>query len=147
MEIVSVEKIPRQTKEVLDLAEAHKIFRGLRKICDQYNALGINATQVGIDLNLFLVKTNNRYRCFINCNYCTTTDEIVYGIEGCLSLPNQLYRVKRFKEIRVIGQELVLRDKKPTTKLVDFVTNDVVFAHELDHSRGILISDIGLQVK
>ena len=72
------------------------------------------------------------------------------SIEGCLSLKNKegslrFFKVKRYKKVRVTGK-MLLTDKD--LKLIDLDKEldglmGTVYQHEIDHHRGILISDIG----
>jgi peptide deformylase len=79
-------------------------------------------------------------------------------VEGCLSLRAadgslRYWLVERPKRVRVRG--LKLRPHPETFRLefadIDFVEDhrvySVVYAHEIDHQNGVLISDIGQEIE
>ena len=62
---------------------------------------------------------------------------------------NMFYRVDRFDVVLVTGSELVA-ESEPVLKNVNIEADKtlaVVFQHEIDHTRGILISEIGTLVQ
>ena len=61
------------------------------------------------------------------------------GVEGCLSLPKQFYKVTRCKVAKVRWQTLSgehIVEHLPSAQAVR------IFFHELDHLNGVLLSDI-----
>ena len=120
--------------------------------CQRENGIGLSAVQLGIPLNLFIVKFDPTYRFFINCSYEPISEEKEKSVEGCLSIkkPNGEFRyfeVDRFSQIKVKGKEFVELEMK----LVDIEVEPtelpkIIFQHEIDHQNGILISDIGKEV-
>lgn len=74
---------------------------------------------------------------FINPKITPLSDDKVRGWEGCLSFPELLVYVPRFRAVRI---EYVNLDGQPDAlELVDFAAR--VVQHELDHLDGILILD------
>ena len=130
------------------------------------NALGLSAVQCGVPLNAFVCRylspypiedqlfgvdcPANMYSLYVNCSYGHFEDDKkVDSIEGCLSLGTKLYKVKRWPTIKLVGK--LIGPDIETGEIVDIhadmvVDNPyqaVIFQHEIDHSFGILISDIG----
>tara|TARA_B100000941_G_C28447818_1_gene523338 strand:- start:391 stop:882 length:492 start_codon:yes stop_codon:yes gene_type:complete len=160
MELVKIKDIPSKedVKEVsLDnVIETFKIAQEMKELCRKERGIGLSAVQVGIPLQLFVIKNeNNEFDCYVNCRYENDlSSDIIMSLEGCLSIRSPVgqlrhFQVKRYKKILLNGYVL---DKK-TTKFINVndVTisldqNSIVFAHEIDHQNGVLISDIGEEV-
>lgn len=70
------------------------------------------------------------------------SDEMVSGIEGCLSLPGLFGTVERHESIVIAGQD---RDGQPM-RLSASGQLARVFQHEIDHLNGILYIDIATEV-
>ena len=69
-------------------------------------------------------------------------DEMVSGVEGCLSLPGLLGSVERHESIEIAGQD---REGQPM-RLPASGRLARVFQHEIDHLDGILYIDIATSV-
>ena len=70
------------------------------------------------------------------------SDELVNGVEGCLSLPGLLGKVERHESVEVAGHN---RDGSPTRlRASGWLAR--VFQHEIDHLDGILYIDIATHV-
>lgn len=161
MEIVSIDKIPKANEikdtPVDNLMEVYKVCLSMEKLCTENDGVGLSATQVGIPWRLFIVKHFDRYEYYVNCDYYPLGDineKHKQSIEGCLSIrtPSGIARtflVERHPKINVKGRIL---KTDYNLKLEDFdvdFENDVftvIFQHEIDHSRGILISQIGIEL-
>lgn len=149
MEVVPFQEIEVAENIALDNPlEIYKICREMEVLCGKKQGIGLSAVQVGIPKKLFVVKFNEGYRYFANCMYePTSEDKILKSFEGCLSLPNRYFELRnyRFKKIRVVGYELVVKNHEPSfVKFDDIFTDDrkdlqrgsVVFQHEIDHQKG-----------
>jgi len=141
-----------------NLADLYKLGLLLQTICTQENGVGLSAVQVGIPLNFFVINYDylsqkESYRFFVNCMYSPLSEQKVESVEGCLSLRNpnneiRHFEVERFQDISIKGKELVAN---PKLEIKDFelIPTDyfkIIFQHEIDHARQILISDIGKEV-
>lgn len=164
--IVGVDEIPK-LEDIKDVpiespVELFKYCMELQSLCESENGVGISAVQVGKPWKLFLVKgdgTNpylpkGEYGYFINCDYEPVGEETVVSVEGCLSIPPKdgkmrLFKVERNKRIKVSGLRLVARTKFEFLNFnieLDVKEQAVVFQHEIDHHRAVLISDIGEEI-
>lgn len=145
-----------------DMIKVYKTCQELQEICERENGIGISAVQVGIPWKLFLVKGDGtcplipagEYGYFLNCSYEKDTDDKqVVSIEGCLSIRSsegqlRLFEVERSKKITLNGF-IINNDNLDIVEINDVLTikqQGIVFQHEIDHSRSILISDIGKEV-
>jgi peptide deformylase len=167
MVIVEAQKIP--TKDTItdvpmdDPIKVYNVCQELRELCEKQRGIGISAVQVGIPWKLFLVKGDGtcplipegQFGYFVNCEYEAITEEHVVSLEGCLSLRSpdgrlRSFQVKRFRDIRLFG--FILFDEKTSIHFkevdttVGFMEEGIVFQHEIDHHRGVLISDIGKEL-
>ncbi len=176
MKIVSVDKIPIKAQPVFqeDPVEVYKVCKEMEVLCVKHNGVGLSAVQVGLPWRLFILQSidrakgdmNGKFRYFADCEYEPLGEEKATTVEGCLSLPNRLFRVSRWKDFKVIGYELVAaRAEWP-----EFIRCNLTFyahtisgtkdgrlasllslrhaamQHEIDHHRNILIRDIGEEV-
>lgn len=164
--IVPVEKIPAladiQDVPIDDLMAVYKVCLRMEMICEHETGIGLSAVQIGIPWKLFIVRGNNtskyspldKYAYFLNCSYEPVGDERFESLEGCLSLRAEdgrlrHFQVERSKKIRLTGWRLVVGKELslvPIDDEVDFHEQSVVFSHEIDHHRGVLISEIGKEV-
>jgi len=99
---------------------------------------GLAAPQIGISKRLITVWLNEKLYQVINPKISWQSGS-QKNVEGCLSLPNQLFEVERDKEV-------VLEGISPEKKEIILLTNGLLacaFQHEIDHLNGILINSIG----
>lgn len=166
MIIVDVKDIPSKEQVLLinteDPVPVYNNFIKLRDFCEEQEGIGISAVQVGLPLNLFLVKGSGRcplipegeYGCFVNCRYEPVGTSTIDSLEGCLSLRDDVgrlrsFQVKRHLRIKLIGYKLVVGESigfEPIDCELTTGQDGIVFQHEIDHHFGILISDIGREL-
>jgi len=158
MKIVDLDKIPKPEKILKisksDLPIVRKVAKEMLSICCENDGIGLAAAQVGVPWNLFVTRVNGFPEYYVDCEYVAASDEIVRSEEGCLSIRNEdgtfkKYVVDRYWQIKVTGKRLTLSDD---SDLIKINTNlhgysGIVFQHEIDHAKGILISDIGTELK
>lgn len=125
--------------------------------------LGLSAVQLGLPYKFFIARcpllpemfgedeTTLGYIGYANTTYVPAKNigEVIL-VEGCLSLPGKLYKLKRFANITITGQ---IMSVDPETLEVDMVDLDkvtiansyfaTILQHEIDHQHGILISHLG----
>jgi peptide deformylase len=163
MQIVEINKIPTLDKiqdvPIDNLIEVLKVCQNLQILCEKENGIGISAVQAGIPWKLFLIKGDgtcpfikkNEYMYFVNCDYEDTIGEKIISLEGCLSVRSpsgqlRSFQVERFKNIILKGWYLSIEknlDLKELSENVSALEQGIVFQHEIDHQKSILISDIG----
>lgn len=151
MKIVSLENIPNHSEEISnDLSYVYSVCKQMHSLCDELNGIGLSAFQLGIPWKLFVFKDfeNKKFRNFLNCDYKNITEKTFDSFEGCLSLPNKNFCVKRYCEIQVVGQELIEENGlklvpynqiHKTNHFSNFISmSSIVFQHEIDHQSGRL---------
>lgn len=168
MFLVSEENIPKPADVVdVPLHDMSAVLRTcilMTALCENEGGIGLAAVQVGLPWRLFIVKAirhnlligpAGEYGYFINCDYFPGVPETkTVSLEGCLSIRSpegylRHFEVQRYKKIHLLGKQLKIHDD---VELVDVETDidmdgqSIVFQHEIDHQRGVLISDIGKEV-
>jgi|GEM_PF-4608551 peptide deformylase len=140
------------------LVEAYDLCLKMERACIKADGIGLSAVQVGVPLKLFVVKSpDGEFDHLVNCSYAEVKDasESKRGIEGCLSLKNsdgtlKRYWVDRSNKILVTGSRLSINEQGGLflEGFQDTLTDlhAVVYAHEIDHQNGTLISDIGEEI-
>ena len=111
---------------------------------------GIAAPQCGYNESIAVILTdgymisngekiqlkNNKPLVIINPVFSRINDETTEDIEGCLSLPNQQFKITRWKHGVVSYYDL--NGDIHTVKVTDFVGR--VFQHEIDHLNGVILT-------
>lgn len=154
LQIVEPRLIPKgQDCSGEDLVDLLKLGLLMQELCVKQKGIGLSAVQVGLPLDFFIVSFPSQYRYFLNCKYEPLNDSKEKSLEACLSLRNltgdlRFFEVQRHSSISVKGKELI---SEPELAVVDFESIPdesvkIVFQHEIDHSRQILISQIGKEV-
>lgn len=100
--------------------------------------IGLSASQVGIDAQLF-VMGNNKHDSIIciNPTILEYTNESFDDVEGCLSFPGIYVKVKRPKRITVKYWDENLQEQLATLDGYSLKC----FLHEWDHLQGITFKD------
>ena len=78
----------------------------------------------------------------INPEIVKTSDEMVMGVEGCLSIPGLVGEVERHESIQV---KALNRHGKPVKHKVEGWMARI-FQHEIDHLNGVLFTDKAVRV-
>ena len=170
--IVALADIPDESKvidtPVDDLKKLYNLCIEMQEVCIAEHGVGLSAVQIGIPWRLFIsvkdAKDVSNFRYLINCEYKPEGQidpdnpdimrfKRVMSVEGCLSLrrPNKeirRFKVNRYKKIRMIGKELVAKDKLELVDIDEIHEDDlaIVLQHEIDHQHGKLISNIGEEI-
>lgn len=157
--IIPVSEIPEAHDAPLENPMVlYKHFLQMDDVCQAEDGLGISAVQVGIPWCMFSVNWDGKYRHFVNCSYEPLVDprqRSLQTFEGCLSLRGlngelRQFLVDRYPSIVVGGFELISEYDLELKRISLELTNDIytiVFQHEIDHSKGILISDLGREME
>jgi len=162
MNIAKLDEIPKAEKivdtPIDDLLSVYKVCQEMDEVCTNEEGIGLSAVQVGIPWRLFILKNSSgNFESFVNCRYEPVVSEgKSASVEGCLSLkPNgklRRFRLERWNKIRLVGHVLFVDHKgKLNLKKIDYETQpdiyNIVYQHEIDHQKGILISDLGEEIE
>jgi len=156
LNLVALHEIPKaQDVPLENLMDIFRLCTKMEVICDKNDGIGLSAVQIGIPWKLFVIKRNRNYEYYVNCDY-EGIGEKQKSLEGCLSIKNdkneiRRFEVDRFANAKITGKQLIISGM-PSLILqdVDRVEKDlyaVVFQHEIDHSKDILISSIGREIE
>ncbi len=121
-----------------------KITKSEQKLIDdmfetmEWNeGVGLAAPQIAVPKRIFVAQWEGERYAIINPTIEWRSDDMVIGMEGCLSIPRVQAEVNRHLKIRVRGLD---RDGKPIV-LEPEGWLARIFQHEIDHLDGILIID------
>jgi len=117
----------------------------------KYNGVGLAAPQIGKNIRLIVIEYNKKrfeetenqnmpdipLLIIINPKIISHSKEVEVDIEGCLSLPDQEFKIKRYESIKVLANDVDGRRVK--IKASGVLSR--VLQHEIDHLDGILIID------
>lgn len=108
-----------------------------------YNGVGLAAPQVGQDLQLAILHTENRTKitAIVNPAIIKRAKEKDKQLEGCLSSPGVSFAMKRFKDVVVEGKNLL--GEKVEYYFTEYDAR--IVQHEIDHLQGKLICSSGLK--
>jgi len=168
MKIIPVNEIPKDVQDVPldDPMSVYKTFLRMEHVCSILNGVGLSAVQVGIPWKMFITprpdegeSIQQKFDWYVNCDYEPVDWNFNVAknrsLEGCLSIKKEngelrRFFVERYPKVKVKGKKLIADASKPIFKDVDFVPESeiaaVIFQHEIDHQKGILISDIGKEI-
>ena len=113
--------------------ELIKLLDDMKQALADAKGAGLAAPQVGKNIRVFIVDTDDGYYEFINPKILGTSGS-QYGIEGCLSVKGKWGDVKRPRKVTV--EALDRNGKKFKVVARDFFARAV--CHENDHLDGIL---------
>lgn len=134
------------------IIEVFKICNKLESVCEEKSIPGLSAVQIGFPVDLFVVK-NKKFDFFTNCTYQSIDQKKIISLEGCLSLLDTSSKIRRFEVERF--EKVTIRGKKidfDSSNLLQEINLDLIgepsigFQHEIDHSLGVCISDIGREI-
>jgi peptide deformylase len=157
--MVSMKKLPisqvgatilRQTAQKVQLPlspDIHQLAADLIHTVEVANGVGIAAPQVAAGLQLFILasRPSPRYpqapmmepTVIINPKIIDHSSEIIWGWEGCLSVPDVRAVVPRAQWVNV--EYLDIQGELQRKHFSDFIAR--IFQHEYDHLQGVLFVD------
>jgi peptide deformylase len=104
-------------------------------------ALGLAANQVGIPKSICIYTDDGEPHVLINPEITARFGKQTSRGEGCLSVPDERFDVKRSKRVVVTGFDAdwnLVRIKTTRSKLLS-----TVLQHEIDHLNGITVKEKG----
>lgn len=113
--------------------ELIKLLDDMKQTLADAKGAGLAAPQVGKNIRVFIVDTDDGYYEFINPKILGTSGS-QYGVEGCLSVKGKWGDVKRPRKVTI--EALDRNGKKFKVVARDFFARAV--CHENDHLDGIL---------
>lgn len=121
--------------------DIRKLTENMAETMYDASGVGLAAPQIGQSLRLIVLDFTGQkaqeLMALINPEIVAAEGE-VEGEEGCLSIPDFYFKIKRHKKVRVKGYD-PLRGE-----MVEIEANGLlarIFQHEIDHLEGTLIID------
>ncbi|MDA2921917.1 peptide deformylase [Patescibacteria group bacterium AH-259-L07] len=130
----------KKCKEIKDVdsEEIKKLAEDMKTTMYHAPGVGIAATQVGIDKQIFIADIGKGPLTVLNPKIIKKSKELVRDIEGCLSIDEFTFSIKRAHSIEIQGY-LLERGERVSIKAEGLLAR--VFQHEIDHLNGKLIID------
>ncbi len=143
----------QKSENVASVSEAKGLLQMMQQELEKSEyAVGLAAIQIGIPKRVAIIKAKNGgFLSIINPEVVDKADEFVFHGEGCLSIPNILVNVKRYKQFVI--KNSVINDNEFREELQYFYHEDdykysktvnlecVAVQHEMDLFDGILSID------
>ncbi len=123
-------------KEIIELV------RAMRETMKGASGIGLAANQIGLNLSLFVAKTERKLHAVFNPKLVWVSKEEDEMEEGCLSIPKTYGIVRRPVAVRVEAQDS--KGKKVVFAPTGLLAR--VFQHEMDHLQGILFTDKAVEI-
>ncbi len=119
--------------------EVRALADGMVRALTLKKGVGLAAPQVGVSRRLIVVdlEAEDYFEIVVNPEILKTSDEMVEGNEGCLSIPGSEAEVMRHETIWVRGT--TLDNETFEFEAADWLAR--VFQHEIDHLNGKLFID------
>ena len=131
------EPVAKATKEVL------KLIKDMEDTVQAADGMGLAAPQVGQNIQLCLVRVNNRLIPLLNPKILHKSPDIEIAEEGCLSLPNMWLQIPRAVSIVVRYQDI---HGETQERMLEGMEARIV-QHEVEHLEGKLIVDYAMRGK
>lgn len=122
--------IAKEVEKVDD--EVNKIMNDMLNVMLSNNGIGLAAPQISISKRIIVANVDrDQLIILVNPEIIKKSGE-QYEVEGCLSIPGGMVKIKRAKEITVKGL-----DREGKEIEYDFTDQDAaVIQHEVDHLNG-----------
>ena len=130
--------------------DLHKLVDDMVETMRVAPGVGLAAPQVGISERVAVVEFGHeddediprQLYVLVNPEIVKMSDEMVRGIEGCLSVPGLVGSVDRAKVVTVRAQDQ--HGKKLKIRAVGWLAR--IFQHEIDHLDGVLYTDRAVEI-
>lgn len=144
-DILSTPTDKLSVEEILS-KDTKKLIDDMIETCQHANGLGLAANQIGINKSVLIynVPGTESFSVLINPVIIARSGKITSYAEGCLSIPEKIFNVKRSKQIKVEafnykGEPCIIKTKsKQIAKILQ---------HEIDHLMGITLANKGKEIK
>jgi peptide deformylase len=134
--------------------DLHTLLDDMVETMREAPGVGLAAPQIGLSERIIVVEyfakeedeeveqAPKKVWALINPEIVKASEEMVMGVEGCLSIPGLVGEVERHAEVQVKGLN---RHGKPVKiKAKGWLAR--IFQHEIDHLNGVLFPERAVQV-
>lgn len=133
----SILKTKSKTVELDNLSDLRDVFLEMHQTMELNNGIGLAASQVGLDLNAFVMNCMGIQRTCINPTVLSVSDEMEIEEEGCLSFPKLRLPVNR--PFGIVAHYWNENGEEKIEHLYGLEAR--CFLHEWDHCQGICFTD------
>lgn len=130
--------------EINQIKNLKKLAQSMKDFVRRNNVFGLAANQIGESVSLFIARNPNSdkiYTCF-NPKITEIGPIIIFSRESCLSIPNKIFFVQRFNNLKFEFYDINGKLKQLTVSGL-FAQ---IIQHEIDHLKGKLLIDIGIPI-
>ncbi|MDD5710941.1 MAG: peptide deformylase [Candidatus Colwellbacteria bacterium] len=117
-------------------AQINELIREMDISMQKANGVGLSANQIGLDMQVFVARWNNKLYAVFNPRIQKTSKERIIVEEGCLSVPGFYGEVGRAEKVVLTGQNK--QGKKVKINAYNMLAR--IFQHETDHLNGRLFT-------
>ena len=140
-EVLHIKSEPVAPTEDID-----RILYYMSKVLKQANGIGLAAAQIGVNKQIFIMSPPEPFRksrrIVVFLNPKISQELYPYDVdEGCLSIPGEQHKVKRYGSIRLEADMYLNRNFREKIDEVFTGMLAQIIQHEVDHLRGKLIND------
>ena len=111
-----------------------EVEQKLSEAMEKFGGIGLSANQVGLDVRMFVMRTQDGIQAFFNPELTRISQETDLLKEGCLSFPDIYLMIKRSKVVEM--KYFDADGKEHITSLEGLGARCV--QHEIDHLNGII---------
>lgn len=156
MSILNILKFPnenlrKKSKDIKNIKNNKNLIKLINNLFDTMyfnNGIGLSSVQIGININLIVIdidKNNKNKYILINPKFIFKSNLYIEMNEGCLSIPNIYYNIKRHKNV-------IIKYNDINNNTLELNTNDnfllsSCIQHEIDHLNGKLFIDYLSDIK
>jgi peptide deformylase len=147
--------LKRKARTVVQFGrDLHALLDDMVETMRQAPGVGLAAPQIGLSERIIVIEyvekpeeeemedAPKKLWAVINPEIVRASEEMVMGVEGCLSIPGLLGEVERHTEVQVRGMN---RHGKPMKiKAKGWLAR--IFQHEIDHLNGVLFTDRAVRI-
>ena len=148
---INDERLRQKAKKVKQFTPAlKKLAQDMLETMRAYDGVGLAGPQIGVMQRIFVAEIpasdtdegephpqSGRTYILINPEIIKSSDTLVEGQEGCLSIPNWQGLVERPDWVEVKAQNI--DGRKIKLKVDGYLAR--IFSHEIDHLNGVLFID------
>jgi len=124
-------------REELRKPEIQKLIGDMRETMPAANGIGLAAPQVGVNVRIAVIAYEKKMLTVVNPKIVKRQPEYQDSEEGCLSIPDVVGIVPRYKEIKVTSFDE--QGRRFNMRVRGLLA--CVWQHEIDHLDGILFVD------
>jgi peptide deformylase len=142
----------RKANKVIDFgSEFQTLVEDMIETMRNEPGVGLAGPQVNMALRVIVVEypeddtvenASNKLFVLANPEFKLLSEDLVKGVEGCLSVPNLMGQVERHDTITITGQDRY--GKKKTIHAKGWLAR--IFQHEIDHLNGVLFVDRAIEL-